>query len=55
MNRRGYIAGRLAQMALTLAILAVLIFYMIRLIPGDPVLTMLGIQATPDAVQQLRH
>jgi peptide/nickel transport system permease protein len=55
MNRRGYIAGRLAQMAVTLAVLAVLVFYMIRLIPGDPVLTMLGIQATPDAVAQLRH
>ena len=35
------------------AVLAVLVFYMIRLIPGDPVLTMLGIQATPDAVAQL--
>jgi len=54
-NRRRYIAGRLVQMMVTLAILAVLIFYMIRLIPGDPALTMLGIQATPDAVEQLRH
>ena len=43
MNRRRYIAGRLVQMMVTLAILAVLIFYMIRLIPGDPALTMLGI------------
>ena len=55
MNRRGYIAGRLGQMAVTFAILAVLIFYMIRLIPGDPAITMLGIQATPDSVQELRH
>jgi|AmaraimetFIIA100_FD_contig_121_156266_length_2945_multi_3_in_0_out_0_2 peptide/nickel transport system permease protein len=55
MNRRAYITGRLAQMSVTFAILAVLIFYMIRLIPGDPALTMLGIQATPDAVAQLRH
>ena len=55
MNRRRYIAGRLGQMMVTLAILAVLIFYMIRLIPGDPALTMLGIQATPDAVEQLRQ
>jgi peptide/nickel transport system permease protein len=55
MNRRAYIGGRLAQMAVTFAILAVLIFYMIRLIPGDPAVTMLGIQATPDAVAQLRH
>ncbi len=55
MNRRGYIAGRLAQMTVTLAVLAVLVFYMIRLIPGDPVITMLGIQATPDSVAALRH
>jgi peptide/nickel transport system permease protein len=55
MNRRRYIAGRLGQMMVTLAVLAVLVFYMIRLIPGDPAVTMLGIQATPDAVEQLRH
>ncbi|HLJ61487.1 MAG TPA: ABC transporter permease [bacterium] len=55
MNRRGYIVGRLGQMAVTFAVLAVLIFYMIRLIPGDPAITMLGIQATPDSVQELRH
>ena len=55
MNRWAYISGRLAQVAVTFAILAVLIFYMIRLIPGDPAVTMLGIQATPDAVAQLRH
>jgi peptide/nickel transport system permease protein len=55
MNRRGYIAGRIGQMVVTFAMLAVLIFYMIRLIPGDPAITMLGIQATPDAVAELRH
>lgn len=55
MNRRGYITGRLGQMAVTFAILSVLIFYMIRLIPGDPATTMLGIQATPEAVAELRH
>jgi peptide/nickel transport system permease protein len=55
MNRRGYIAGRIGQMVVTFAMLAVLIFYMIRLIPGDPAITMLGVQATPDAVEELRH
>jgi peptide/nickel transport system permease protein len=55
MNRRSYITGRLGQMAVTFAILSVLIFYMIRLIPGDPATTMLGIQATPEAVAEMRQ
>lgn len=55
MGRSAYILNRLFQMIPTVIVLAILVFLMIRLIPGDPAVTMLGIQATPDRVQELRH
>src|SRR5215212_9332549 len=55
MGRGTYILNRLLQMIPTVIVLAILVFLMIRLIPGDPAVTMLGIQATPDRVQELRH
>jgi peptide/nickel transport system permease protein len=40
----------------TIMVLLLLIFLMIRLIPGDPAVTMLGIMATADRVEELhRH
>jgi peptide/nickel transport system permease protein len=35
--------------------IAVITFFMLRLIPGDPVTTLLGIHATPAAIASLRH
>jgi peptide/nickel transport system permease protein len=55
MGRGTYILNRLLQMIPTLVVLLILIFLMIRLIPGDPAVTMLGIQATTDRVEELRH
>jgi peptide/nickel transport system permease protein len=55
MGRRAYIFGRLLQMVPTVLVLVVLVFLMIRLIPGDPAVTMLGVQATPERVEELRH
>src|ERR1700676_2774512 len=54
MDRSAYILGRLLQMVPVLAVLAVLVFMMIRLIPGDPAVTLLGVEATADKVQELR-
>ncbi|HUZ01181.1 MAG TPA: ABC transporter permease [Thermomicrobiaceae bacterium] len=54
MGRTAYIINRLVQMIPTLAILGVLTFLMIRAIPGDPAVTLLGVQATPDKVAQMR-
>src|SRR3981081_2961465 len=54
MDRGAYIVGRLLQMVPVLAVLAVLVFLMIRLIPGDPAVTLLGVEATADKVQALR-
>jgi peptide/nickel transport system permease protein len=55
MDRGAYIVGRLLQMVPVLAVLAVLVFLMIRLIPGDPAVTLLGVEATPDKVAALRQ
>lgn len=54
MGRAAYILNRLVQMVPTLVVLAILIFLMIRAIPGDPAVTVLGVQATPDRVAQMR-
>jgi peptide/nickel transport system permease protein len=54
-GRSTYIINRLLQMIPTLVVLLILIFLMIRLIPGDPAVTMLGIMATADRVEELRH
>lgn len=54
MGRSNYILGRLLQMIPTVIVLTILVFLMIRLIPGDPAITMLGIEATPDRVKELR-
>jgi peptide/nickel transport system permease protein len=44
-----------AQAALIMVIVAVLVFLIIRLIPGDPAQQVLGQKATPRAVAALRH
>jgi peptide/nickel transport system permease protein len=55
MDRGAYIVGRLLQMVPVLTVLAVLVFLMIRLIPGDPAVTLLGVEATPAKVAALRE
>ena len=55
MGRSAYILNRLLQMIPTVVVLAILVFLMIRLIPGDPAVTLLGIEATTDRVQELRQ
>ena len=46
---------RLVRLVLSLLILVAATFVMVRLIPGDPVQTALGDQATPQLVAQRRH
>lgn len=50
-----FILRRLIQTAAVLVILSVIAFLILQLIPGDPVLTMLGDQASPLQIQTLRH
>jgi peptide/nickel transport system permease protein len=45
---------QLAQVVPTLAGALVLVFFMLRILPGDPATAMLGTNATPQAVEDLR-
>ena len=53
MDKVSYIISRLLQMIPTVIIITVLVFFMVRLIPGDPATIMLGIKATPEKVAEL--
>ncbi|HCP19391.1 MAG TPA: peptide ABC transporter [Alphaproteobacteria bacterium] len=50
----GFILRRLGVLLLTLFIASVIIFALLEVIPGDPALTMLGINATPETLTVLR-
>lgn len=46
---------RLGGMVVVLAIVATVVFLIVRVTPGDPAAVMLGSDATPEDVAQLRH
>ena len=49
-----YLIKRLVILILTLLLVSIVIFVVMRIIPGDPAEIILGIQATPEAVAALR-
>jgi peptide/nickel transport system permease protein len=49
-----YLIKRFIALILTLLLVSVVIFVVIRIIPGDPAQIILGLQATPEAVEALR-
>jgi len=51
----GYVAKRLAMTVPTLLLVAVAVFVLVRLIPGDPVQVMLGDSADPSQIAGARH
>jgi peptide/nickel transport system permease protein len=51
---RRYILRRVAAMLATLLFVSVLVFLVVRVLPGDPALVMLGLEASPDTVARLR-
>ncbi|MEA2526814.1 MAG: peptide/nickel transport system permease protein, partial [Thermomicrobiales bacterium] len=55
MSRGQYILRRIVHMVPVLIGITFIVFLLVHLIPGDPVLTMLGIHARPEAVTALRH
>ena len=55
MGQRAQILQRVLQMIPTIIVLVLLVFLMIRLIPGDPAVTMLGVNATPERVKELHQ
>ena len=50
-----YLVARLVQLFFVLLFLSILVFTIVRLIPGDPAAVMLGTEATPAAVAQIRE
>jgi len=52
---RTYLLQRLAQLPPVLFFLSIIVFAIVRLIPGDPALIRLGDTATPEAVEQIRR
>jgi peptide/nickel transport system permease protein len=50
-----YLARRLLTFAVSLVVASVLVFLVLSVLPGDPAQAMLGTQATPQAVHDLRH
>ncbi|HEX9441444.1 MAG TPA: ABC transporter permease, partial [Roseiflexaceae bacterium] len=50
-----YIARRLAQMIPVVFGITLVLFFLLRLIPGDPASVMLGERATDEAVARLNH
>jgi peptide/nickel transport system permease protein len=55
MDQLNYIIKRVLQIIPVLLIITILIFIMIRLIPGDPATVLLGEKATPELVAALKH
>ncbi len=49
-----YLFGRAVSLALSLVAASIVIFFVIEIVPGDPAQFMLGLNATPEAVAQLR-
>ena len=50
-----YIARRFLLTIPAMIAMSVLVFLIVRLVPGDPATVILGLRATPESVQQLRH
>jgi len=51
----GYLAPRVLQLVVTLLAITVLVFAMLRLIPGDPAMVIAGTDATPELVARIRE
>jgi len=54
MNFVKYAAKRLLRLVLTLFIISTIIFFVIRVIPGDPALIIGGVDASPSDIQTIR-
>ena len=51
----GYVGRRFGQLVVILFGVSLLVFFMLRLIPGDPAQLLLGEYASPEELAQLRH
>jgi peptide/nickel transport system permease protein len=52
---RRYVLRRVAAFAATLLFVSVLVFLVVRILPGDPAMLILGIESKPETVARLRE
>lgn len=52
---RGYVLRRVAAFAATLLFVSVLVFVVIRILPGDPAVVIMGTEGSPEATARLRE
>ena len=50
-----FLLGRFTSLVLSLVAASIVIFLVLEVVPGDPAQFMLGLNATPEAVTNLRH
>ncbi|MFW6312919.1 MAG: ABC transporter permease [Spirochaetota bacterium] len=50
----GFVRRRLARLVLTVFMIATIVFFLVRVIPGDPAAVMAGLDADPSAVDSIR-
>jgi peptide/nickel transport system permease protein len=50
-----YVVRRVAALAVTLLFVSLLVFVVVRVLPGDPALIILGLEASPDSVARVRQ
>ncbi len=55
MQRLNYILVRLLQLLPVALGITIILFFVVRIIPGDPALIRLGIRATPEAIENFRR
>jgi len=55
MKMKTYIARRLGFALFSLVGLSILVFYLARVIPGDPVMMMVDPRTPPEVIEELRH
>lgn len=55
MRVRQYIVRRLAQLPIVIVVITIVVFALMRVTPGDPVLIMLGVYASPEAIEAMRQ
>jgi peptide/nickel transport system permease protein len=50
-----YVVRHVAALAVTLLFVSLLVFVVVRVLPGDPALIILGLEASPDSVARVRQ
>jgi peptide/nickel transport system permease protein len=54
MKMIGFVRRRLARLVLTVFMIATIVFFLVRVLPGDPAAVMAGLDADPSAVDTIR-